>query len=349
MTQSPPAAVRLLAAAALVSLLAALPARATAGAGSVSAGSPPAVAAATCSAKILRKGQLVTIRRTTYRYAYRKVKGTKSFRRVVKRVTRAVRVSCARPCVVMRSRRGKKQPVYTIKTVKVKSKRGNRIVTVKRKRKVYRFGACASSNGTQLGTPVTITVLPGSSARLDFGAFQRQANLSGTLKGFTTGPIKLGQDIQVNLTKGGLSLAQTPVFVDDDCNGQVSAAIRTGSPAQILLDATRQSTSTVSGNTVTAITYTKVRLPLELRNDDTGCTKPYITTGYTEFPQTFFLRGTLGATTGLSNLTLTSAPQSLDVQACLSPGAPTQPCSGFVIPLPILVSTRLLVSISLKP
>ena len=36
-----------------------------------------------------------------------------------------------------------------------------------------------------------------------------------------------------------------------------------------------------------------IRLPLELRNDDDGCDKPYITTGYTEFNQTFFLKGKL--------------------------------------------------------
>ena len=34
--------------------------------------------------------------------------------------------------------------------------------------------------------------------------------------------------------------------------------------------------------------------------------------------------------------------------ACLSPGQPTQPCNGFQIPLPILVSTKLKVAIDLS-
>ena len=45
---------------------------------------------------------------------------------------------------------------------------------------------------------------------------------------------------------------------------------------------------------MTSTAYTKIQLPLELRNDDDGCNKPYITTGYSEFTQTFFLKGKVG-------------------------------------------------------
>ena len=100
---------------------------------------------------------------------------------------------------------------------------------------------------------------------------------------------------------------------------------------------------------MTSTAYTKIRLPLDLRNDDDGCGKPYITTGYTEFAQTFFLRGRIQQATGLSKLTLTSAPTPVDVEACLSPGNPKQPCSGFIIPLPIIVAAKLVVQIDLSP
>ena len=98
---------------------------------------------------------------------------------------------------------------------------------------------------------------------------------------------------------------------------------------------------------MTSIVYTRIKLPLQLRNDDSGCNQPYISTGYSLFEQTFFLRGKLGAK-GLADIALTSAPDTLDVLACLSPGNPTQPCSGFQVPLPILASTSLHVAIDLK-
>ena len=43
-----------------------------------------------------------------------------------------------------------------------------------------------------------------------------------------------------------------------------------------------------------------------------------------------------------------AAPETLDVVACLSQGQPSQPCNGFEIPLPILVSTKLKVAIDLS-
>jgi hypothetical protein len=91
-----------------------------------------------------------------------------------------------------------------------------------------------------------------------------------------------------------------------------------------------------------------IHLPLELRNDDLGCDLPYITTGYSEFKQTFFLRGKLDPKLALSKLKLTSAPDLVDVPVCLSPGLPLDPCNGFEIPLPVQISTLLYVSIKLS-
>jgi hypothetical protein len=337
---------KLLAAACFIAVLATVPSTAATGAGSP----PPAAnsAAAKCIAQIRKGNKLVPVYAKTYVYKFVKVRGSGKFRRVVKQVRRKVKVSCAKQCVVMKKKKKKLRPVYVTKRVKVKIKRGDRILTVKRRKRVYKYGRCPASSSNTTGVPVTISILDGSYANLDFGAFQRQAPVSGTFKGFIPGKIKLNSDTQVTLTKGNLAIAPTPVFIDDDCGGQVSASIRTGDPSVVSLDPGRTSVATLfASGTVTSTAYTKIRLPLALRNDDNGCNSPYISTGYSEFDQTFFLKGRVGDG-GLTALTLTSAPDVLDVIACLAPGQPTQPCNGFQIPLPILVSTKLKVAIDLS-
>jgi hypothetical protein len=337
---------KLLMATCLVALLAALPSAAL----SSPAASPAAgAAAAKCVAQIRKGNKLVPVYQRTYVYKYVHLKGFKTkFKRVVKRVRRKVKVSCAKQCVVMKKKKGKRRPVYVTKRVKVKIKRGNRILTVKRRKRVYKYGRCPATSSNGLGVPVKINILDGSYALLDFGAFQRQASLSGSFKGFIPGKIQLASDNQVNLTGGSITISRTPVFIDDKCDGQVSASIMTGDPTTVTLDPTRSSVATLfASGTVTSTAYTSIHLPLALRNDDSGCNQPYVSTGFSDFNQTFFLKGKVGDG-GLTTLTLTSAPDTLDVVACLSPGQPTQPCNGFQIPLPILVSTKLRVSIDLS-
>lgn len=341
-----------------------------------SSAAPAAHAAAdTCPAQILKNGKLANAYERYYKYAYKKIKGSKKYRKVVVSSKRKIMVSCTRACVRTKTKKVKRYKYKTVvrkgrkvkvrtgkpKTVKVvvpiyrtvkkqvTVKKGNRLVKVKKKVRVYTYEKCRTTGDSSAGAPVKVTLLSGSYALLDFGAFQRQAPITGTLTGLIPGGYKLSQDNQINLTRGNLQLGRTDVFIDDDCHGgQVSAAIRTGTPTNVLLDPTRQSISTLTASgTVTATAYTKIQLPLELRNDDDGCDQPYISTGYTEFAQTFFLKGKIGKATGLAKLSLTSAPDPLDVQACLSPGSPTSPCnnSAMIIPLPIIVSTNLLVSI----
>jgi hypothetical protein len=305
------------------------------------------VAATTCVAKILKGGKLVDLYENYYKYKYKKLKGSKKYKRVIVKARRKLKTSCSRQCAKTKLKKGKRYPVYKTvkKTVTVKKK--NKIVKAKRKVRVHVFEKCKVSSSSLTGTPVKITMLQGSVANLDFGAFQRQAGITGTVSGFIPGGYNLGQDNQINLTRGNLGLNQTNVFIDDDCNGgQVSAAIRTGNPTTVGLQPTRSSISnlTAAGG-VTATVYTLIHLPLDLRNDDDGCNSPYITTGFSEFTQTFFLKGKIEKGTGLSKLKLTSAPDPLDVVACLSPGAPTSPCNGFQIPLPIIVDLNLLVKI----
>src|SRR4051812_11049747 len=208
--------IRLLAATWLVAFLAALP---SASAKVDPTASPTASAsAAKCVAQIRKGNKLVPVYETTYVYKFVRKKGSKAFQRVVKRVRRKVKVSCAKQCVVMKKKKKKLRPVYVTKRVKVKIKRGNRILTVKRRKRVYKYGRCPASSSNGLGVPVTINALDGSYALLDFGAFQRQAPITGKLTGFIPGKIQLSADNQVNLTKGNLTLGETPVFIDDDCN-----------------------------------------------------------------------------------------------------------------------------------
>ena len=153
---------------------------------------------------------------------------------------------------------------YVVIEGQVKIKRGNRILTLKRRKRVYKYGRCATKGSNVDGVPVTISILDGSYALLDFGAFQRQAPVSGKFRGLIPGKIQLNADTQVNLTKGSLEIGKTSVFIDDDCNGQVSPSIRTGSPATVGLDPTRSSVATLfASGTVTSTAYTTIHLPLD--------------------------------------------------------------------------------------
>jgi hypothetical protein len=305
------------------------------------------VAATSCVAKIQKGSKLVDVYENYYKYKFKKVKGSKAYKRVIVKARRKLKTSCTRQCVKTKVKKGKRYPVYKSVKKKVTVKKGNRLVKAKKKVRVYVFEKCKISSSSTAGTPVKVTLLQGSVANLDFGAFKRQAPLSGILTGFIPGGYNIGQDNQINLTRGNIAIGTTDVFIDDDCNGgQVSAAIRTGNPAAVGLDPTKQSVSqlTAAGG-VTATVYTDIKLPLDLRNDDSGCNAPYITTGYSEFTKTFFVKGKIEKGTGLSKLKLTSASDPLDVVACLSQGAPTSPCSGFQVPLPILVDLNLTVKI----
>ena len=304
---------------------------------------------AMCNALIQKGKKLVAVYEKVYKYKFVKVKGSKSFKRTIVKVRQKMKVPCSKQCVLLKKKKKKLRPVYVVVKKKVLVPRHGRLVTVKKRIRTYKFTKCKAKSGSTLGTPVTITILDGSKATLDFGAFQRDAPITGGLKGFVPGGINLSADSQVTLTSGELRLLPTAVFIDDDCDGEVSAAIRTGDPTRVLLDKSRTSTSTVFANgTVTSTAYVSVRVPLELRNDDQGCHIPYITTGYSEFKQTFFLKGKLDPKLALSKLKLVSAPDPIDVPVCLSPGPATSPCNGFEIPLPIMISTTLYVSIKLS-
>ena len=322
------------------------------GAGRVNAASsgPTAVDSVNCVALIRnKKGKYVAVYEKVYKYKFVKVKGKNKFQRKIVNVRQKMRVPCAKQCVKMVKKKGKQKPVFVVIKKKVQVPKRGVLRTVKKRIRTYKFTKCPKTSDSTLGTPVSIKVLDGSKANLDFGAFQREAPLSGELKGFVPGGIRLGSDFQITLTSGTIQLGSAPVFIDDDCNGQVSASIRTGTPTNVLLDKTKTSISNVLANgSVTATANMLVHLPLELRNDDQGCNAPYITTGYTDWQETFFLKGKLDPKLALSKLKLVSAPDLIDVPSCLSPGVPTSPCNGYAIPIPVQISTEIYVSIKLQ-
>ena len=313
-------------------------------------GGPTAVADSNCVAQIQKGKKLVPVYERVYKYKFVKVKGRNKFQRRIVFVRQKMKVPCAKQCVKMVKKKGKLKPVYVVIKKKVLVPKHGVLRKAKKRVRTYKFAKCPAKKGTTtLGTPVSITLLDGSKAGLDFGAFQREAPVSGSLKGFVPGGIHLGTDFQITLSSGSLRLGQTPVFIDDDCDGQVSASIRTGDPTTVQLDKTKTSTSTVLANgTVTATANMLIHLPLDLRNDDQGCNSPYITTGYTDWQETFFLKGKLDPKLALARLKLVSAPDLIDVPSCLAPGVPTSPCNGFVIPIPVQLSTELYVSIKLS-
>jgi hypothetical protein len=307
-----------------------------------------------CVVQIITKGKkgavLKDLKVSTLKYRFVKKKGG-GFRRTIVTVKVKVTRPCASgACVQARKVRGTYRPIFDVKKVKVKIKRRGKIITVKKRKRVYRFGSCQDiPDADTLGTPVNIQILPGSYALLNFEQFQRQAKLSGKLRGFIPGKFVLNTDYEIQLQKADIKLDPTNIFIDDLCHDLPSAAIRTNPLTSIALTKNTKNTSKFlrSGN-VTAIVDLTIRLALDLRNDDNGCDKQYITTGYSEFPAKFFLRGKLGVKK-LAALKLESAEDIVTVGACLQQGLPNQPCGNniFEIPLPILISTNVIVKIDI--
>ena len=147
------------------------------------------------------------------------------------------------------------------------------------------------------------------------------------------------------LTSGRFDLGRTTMFTDTVCGGQPSDSIRTADPARLKLNETRQSTLTLGQNgTVSALTYMVLDLPLELRNGDDGCSKPYVSTGYSTANETIRLTG-VGRRAGPRAGPLKMSAVDIDLFGCLAPGSTTQPCNGFEVPLPATVSMSLQVAV----
>lgn len=305
-----------------------------------------------CVAQTVKNGKLVPLRQSVYRYRYVRItKGRHKgrFRRTIVQVREQVKTSCLTQCVQLRKKGKTMQPTYRVRRIWVREPKRGKLVKVKRLRRVWLLGPCASLPSIEkLGAPVTITLLPGSQMTFDFSAFKRESPLSGTLHGYVPGKLLDEADNQVILTSGTLSVAKTTMFTDKVCGGQVSDSIRTGEPGRLKLDPGRQSAVTLAKNgRVSVLSYMVLDLPFELRNGDDGCGKPYITTGYTTANETVRLSGSVGQQ-GLAQVPLKMPAADFDLLGCLSPGFSTQPCNGFEIPLPATLTMGLSVSIVAK-
>jgi hypothetical protein len=299
-----------------------------------------------CVVKRLVNGKLRPVYTHTYVYKFVKRNGVRT--RVIRRVRVKMRARCSKACVKTKRRGLRIVTVFKKRKIKVKIVRHNRIVTVKRKRKVPVLVACPKNrSNTVLGTPVTITLLPGSTADLDFQAFTRTTGLSGSVKGYSPGKINLNSDVNFTFTSARLNIDPAAIFIDDACNGEVSASIQTNPNTYAILDSSKDSSGTLSGSNIVASQALILRVPLDLRNDDTGCHNPYLTTGYSEMKFRVVLGGKLGTSNGSLVANLRSSSQFVDADACLQLGDPKLPCSGLQIPFPFFVATHVIGRIDL--
>jgi len=302
-----------------------------------------------CIAQTVKNGKLVPLRQSVYRYRYVRIKKGRHkgrFRRKIIQATVQVKTSCITQCVQLRKKGKSLVPVFRTRRVWVREPHRGRLVRVKRLRRVWLLGPCASLPSIEtLGTPVTLTLLDNSLMTFDFSAFKRQGALTGSLRGYVPGKILPDADNQVILTSGSFTLGKTTMFSDKVCGGVVSDSIRTTDPTTIGLDPGKQSTVILGQNgTLNAKTYLVLNIPLELRNGDDGCAKPYITTGYSSASETVNLSGKLGAA-GLAQVPVSMPATDLDLVGCLTPGLATQECNGFQLPLPSTVSMSLNVAV----
>lgn len=331
-------------------LIAALPAAAPAAIPTAAPALKKGDKSGVCVAQVLRKGKLVPLKQSLYRYRYvriRKGRNRGKFRRKIILVTVQVKTSCITQCVQLRKKGGALQPVFKTRRLWVREPSRGRLVKVKRLRRVWLLGPCASLPSIdKLGTPVTVKVLDRSVLTFDFSAFKRDAVVSGELRGYVPGKLVADADNQVILTGGTFDLGSTTLFSDNVCGGKASDSIRTAAPSRLKLDEGKQSTLTLGKNgTVSALTYMVLDLPLELRNGDDGCAKPYVTTGYSTANETIRLNGAVG-TQGLAGVPMKMAPADIELYGCLAPGVTTQPCNGFQIPLPATVSMSLQLAVN---
>ena len=286
---------------------------------------------------VKRGGQLVVTKKTVF-------------------VKKRGKCKVVKKCVIKKRVNGKLVTQYTTAIKRVRKRRNGRVIVVRKKVKVPKKGKCPKKTKapSAAGTPITLTLSSGSNATLDFNGdgstLVRTADLSGQIKGFTNGALKLNAPNEVRLSSADLHVATTNIFIDDQCSGEVTPTIRTGDGTVALLDDSRSSTSTVDtqAQTITAIVHLRLRVNIELRNGDDGCHGDYIKTGYTEMPVQALFKGKLDTTGG--NLTaILDSNQALvdDATACVKPGNPTDPCNGFVIPFPFLLTSHVVAAVAL--
>jgi hypothetical protein len=190
-------------------------------------------------------------------------------------------------------------------------------------------------------TPVTVTLLDGSTATLDLGGgVVRMAPLSGTIKGGIPGGYMLLKDNTFKLQSGLLSVGATDILTDD-CTAPPVA--RTNPATRVTLKPSGAVVKTTGDVYSTAAVV--LRTVLDLRSG--GCGSEAVTGGYADTPLSVFLHGKIAKGTGLSALTLDSDPQVVTIAGCLAPGAPAAPCAAAPIGYPVTLTTHLVVKVAI--
>ncbi len=171
-------------------------------------------------------------------------------------------------------------------------------------------------------------------------SFTRQAAVSGNLRGFIPGRFKPNTDIQVTLTHGSITLGQTPRLHRRRLQrpGVARRSAPATRPASLLDSDTTSSTTLFASGTATAIVVHDGPASARAAQRRHGLQRAVHHDRLLRVQADVLLARQGRAPSGLTKLRLTSPPDILNVVACLSPGVPTQPCNGFQIPLPILVS-----------
>jgi hypothetical protein len=305
----------------------------------------------TCRVRRLVGGRLRYVTHRVWRYKTVRRGGRRV--RVIVRKRVAFRTSCKRRCVLTRNGKVVYRRVRKKVLVPRRVNGRRRLVRVRKRVKVPRLVVCTGDrNDTILGTPITITLTEGSVGLLDFGAFIREAPLRGSVRGFIPGRFDISaltDDVTFTLTRGRIEVQPVGIFIDDECGGEVSAAIRTSPDTHVDLDQSRESTGTLFADSGRIQSIVRVLLiaPLELRNGEQGCTAPYITTGYTQTPIRLSLNGKLSFS-GSLGVNLSSGEQLLDeFDACIDPGDPTEPCDGFAIPFAFVLTTKIVATMEI--
>jgi hypothetical protein len=194
---------------------------------------------------------------------------------------------------------------------------------------------------SRAGTPVTITLLEGSTATLDLGDGQapRTVPLSGGAAGLILGGYRLNRDNVVRIQAATVKLGAAPVLTDG-CPTPVAAV----DPISVLrIDPLKYNNVTIGkdGN-VTAAVAAVLRLVLDTRAG--GCPGTVSSTGYATTALIVRPAGTVVPGLGLTTLTLDSPPQWLQVGGCLTAGSPTLACATAPVPVAATLRTHLVVT-----
>ena len=168
-------------------------------------------ATGSCPAQILKNGTLVTLKTTTYKYRFVKIKkGREQGQVPAHDRAREGR----RPGLLLQAvRPGQEEEGQVPVDLHDQEGQGqDQEARPDRHRQAARRASTSSAAARTCRAPRSSASrsrsrsCPGSYALLDFGSFTRQAAISGTLRGFIPGRFKPNTDIQVTLTKAAISI-----------------------------------------------------------------------------------------------------------------------------------------------